>query len=76
MNLTKEDAIHCAKVFENYFSSFSRIDEYMRDQKLASLAEMPSNPLFSPEDDLFSDFSMCPNAVSYTHLTLPTNREV
>jgi len=61
MNLTKEEAIHCAKVFEDYFGNFNRIDEYMRDQKLASLAEMPSNPLFSPEDELFSDFSMYPN---------------
>jgi hypothetical protein len=59
--LSKEDALHCAKVFEDYFGNFHRIDEYMRDQKLASLAEMPSNPLFAPEDDLFSDFSMHPN---------------
>jgi len=58
--LTKEDAIHCAKAFEDYFGNFDRIDEYMRDQKLNSLAEMPTS-LFLPEDDLFSDFSMHPN---------------
>lgn len=60
MKLTKEDAIHVAKVFEDYFGNFDRIDEYMRDQKLANLAELPLNPLFAPEDDLFSDFSMHP----------------
>jgi len=59
--LTKEDALHCAKVFQDYFGNFDRIDEYMRDQKLANLAEMPINPLFAPEDDLFCDFTMHPN---------------
>lgn len=58
--LTKEDALHCAKVFEDYFGNFNRIDEYMRDQKLASLSEMSLNPLFAPEDELFSDFTMHP----------------
>jgi hypothetical protein len=60
LNLTKEDAVHCAKVFQDYFGNFDRIDEYMRDQKLASLSEMSLNPLFAPEDDLFSDFTMHP----------------
>ncbi len=59
--LSKDDAIHIAKVFHDYFGNFDRIDEYMRDQKLANLSEMPSNPLFAPEDELFSDFSMNPN---------------
>jgi len=58
--LSKEDAIHCAKVFEDYFGNFDRIDQYMKDQKLNSLSEIPSS-LFPPEDDLFSDFSMHPN---------------
>jgi hypothetical protein len=58
--LSKEDAIHCAEVFEDYFGNFDRIDQYMKDQKLNSLSEIPSS-LFPPEDDLFSDFSMHPN---------------
>jgi hypothetical protein len=58
--LNKEDAIHIAKVFEDYFGNFARIDEYMKDQKLASLSELPINPLFPPEEDLFTDFSMHP----------------
>ena len=53
MMLSKDDAIHCAKVFEDYFGNFERIDDYMRDQKLASLSEMSANPLFPIEEDLF-----------------------
>jgi hypothetical protein len=60
MNLSKDDALVCAKAFEDYFGNFDRIDEYMRDQKINSLSEMSINPLFAPEDDLFSDFSMHP----------------
>ena len=26
--------LHCADVFNNYFGQFSRIDQYMRDQKM------------------------------------------
>jgi hypothetical protein len=58
--ISKEDAIHCSKVFEDYFGNFDRIDAYMRDQKLNSLSELSLNPLFPPEDDLFSDFTMHP----------------
>ena len=46
MMLSKEDALVCAKAFKDYFGNFNRIDEYMRDQKLASLSEISSNPLF------------------------------
>ncbi len=59
MKLSVDDALHCAKVFEDYFGNFGRIDEYMRDQKLNALSEIPTS-LFPPEDDLFSDFSMAP----------------
>ena len=58
--LSKEDALYCAKVINDYFSNFHRIDEYMRDQKIQYLSEMPSNTLFAPEDDIFSDFTMHP----------------
>ena len=61
MSLNREQALHCAKVFENYFGDFNRIDEYMRDQKLNALAELPfALPGMGPEADLFSDFSMHP----------------
>jgi hypothetical protein len=59
--LTKEQALHCADIFKNYFGNFSRIDEYMRDQKIASIQSIPAGlPGMSLEDDLFSDFTMSP----------------
>jgi hypothetical protein len=70
MNLTFDDAVHVANVFENYFGNFDRIDEYMRDQKLNSLAEMPS-ALFPPEEELFSDFSMHPNDMDIEVCEIP-----
>jgi hypothetical protein len=59
--LTKEQALHCAKIFKDYFGNFNRIDEYMRDQKIASIQNIPAGlPGMSLEDDLFSDFTMSP----------------
>ncbi len=72
MQLTKQDALHCAKAFKDYFGNFNRIDEYMRDQKLASLSEISTNPLFPIEEDLFSDFSMHPNDMDLEVLEIPT----
>jgi hypothetical protein len=70
MILTKDDAIHCAKVFQDYFGNFERIDEYMRDQKLNSLSEIPAS-LFPPEDDLFSDFMMHPKDMDIEVCEIP-----
>ena len=62
MILSKEQALHCAKVFSDYYGKFNRIDEYMRDEKLNSLSDRPFVlPGFGPEEDLFSDFSMHPS---------------
>ena len=59
--LTKEQALHCAGIFQNYFGNFSRIDEYMRDQKIASIQNIPAGlPGMTLEEDLFSDFTMSP----------------
>jgi len=60
MILTREQALHCSKVFDDYFSNIGSTEEYMRDEKLKNLENLPSS-LFPPEDDLFSDFSMHPN---------------
>jgi hypothetical protein len=65
MKLTFEEAVHCAKAFEDYFGNFDRIDEYMRDQKLNSLADIPNNPLFPIEDELFQDFKMHPKDMNF-----------
>ncbi len=60
MKISKDEAIYCAKVFKDYFSNMDSIEQYMRDEKLKSLEDMPAT-LFPIEDDLFSDFSMHPN---------------
>ena len=71
MDLKFDEALHCAKVFEDYFGKFDRIDEYMRDQKLASLSELPTNPLFPLEDELFSDFTIHPNDMNFDVMPMP-----
>ena len=71
-NLTKEQAIHCANVFSNYFDRFERIDDYIRDQKLNSLSDRPPGlPGMGPEDDLFSDFSIHPKDMEFELVELP-----
>ena len=66
MKLNREQALHVAKSFEDYFGNFNKIDEYMREQKLNSLAELPfSLPGCGPEEDLFSDFNMHPNDMEF-----------
>jgi len=59
-NLNKEQALYVSNLFKDYFSNYSDIESYMREEKLKSLDYL-SNPLFPIEDDLFSDFSMHPN---------------
>ena len=65
MTLTKQDAIYCAGIFEDYFAKFNRIDEYMRDQKIASLDKLEISGLFPPEDELFNAFDMHPNDMEF-----------
>jgi hypothetical protein len=75
MSLNYEQAKHCAKVFEDYFGDFNRIDEYMRAQKLNSLAELPfALPGCGPEEDLFSDFNMNPEDMDFEVVELPADR--
>jgi hypothetical protein len=74
MMITKENALHCAKVFEDYFGNFNRVDEYMRDQKLNSLSVLSTNPLFPIEDDLFSDFRMHPKDMDFEILEIPQEK--
>jgi hypothetical protein len=75
MKLTHEQAVHCANVFSDYFDKFGRIDEYMREQKMASMAER-SPVLFGmgPEEDLFSDFTMSPADMEFELIELPQER--
>jgi len=75
MSLNYEQAMHCAKVFEDYFGGFNRIDEYMRDQKLNSLAELPfALPGCGPEEDLFSDFTIKPEEMDFEVVEMESAR--
>jgi hypothetical protein len=75
MNLTKEQAAHCAEVFSKYFDGFERIDDYIRDQKLNSLADRPFVlPGMGPEEDLFSDFTIHPKDMDFELVELPQDR--
>ena len=62
--LDKEQALHCAGVFNNYFGQFNRIDQYMRDQKMAQI-ETIAQPLpgMGFDSDMFDDFSMSPEVM-------------
>ena len=39
--LSKEQALHIASIFNDYFGQFDRIDKYMRDQKMAQIESLP-----------------------------------
>ena len=75
MKLTIDQAIHCADVFSNYFDKFGRIDEYMREQKLASMSQR-SPTLFGmgPEEDLFSDFTISPADMEFELVEMPQEK--
>ena len=57
MILSKQDALHAANVFSDFFGNFGRIDEYQRSIKMERMESFPA---------------ALPGTVSYTHLTLPT----
>jgi hypothetical protein len=48
-------------------------EDYMRDEKLKSVAALPSS-LFPPEDDLFSDFTMHPNDMDIEVCEIPNTQ--
>ena len=72
MNLTREQALYCSNAFHEYFSDMGSIEQYMRDEKLKSVAEIPAS-LFPPEDDLFSDFSMHPSDMDIEVCEIPND---
>jgi hypothetical protein len=75
MSLNREQALHCAKVFEDYFVNFNRIDEYMREQKINALADVPTSlPGLGPEEDLFSDFTIHPKDMDFEIVELQSDR--
>jgi len=73
MILERADALHVAKSFHDYFSNIGTTEEYMRDEKLKSVADIPQS-LFPIEDDLFSDFSMHPKDMDIEVTELPSQQ--
>ena len=63
--LSESDAIWAADQFIEYYSKFNRIDDYMRFVKQSRI-QNSSGKLFGPEDEIFSDFSIQPNDMSFT----------
>ena len=72
--LTKEEALHCANIFNDYFGQFSRIDQYMRDQKMAQI-ETIAQPLpgMGFDSDMFDDFTMSPEVMDLEVVELDNN---
>ena len=59
--LTREQALHCASIFNDYFGQFERIDQYMRDQKMAQIETLPTSlPGMGFDSDMFDDFTISP----------------
>ena len=63
--LSESDAIWAADKFIEYYSKFNRIDDYMRFVKQSRIKNS-SGKLFGPEEEIFSDFSVEPNDMSFT----------
>ena len=61
IDLERKEALYCSKVIGDYFEKFNSVDEYMLDQKLEQLKDMPTAlPGMGFEEDLFNDLSMAP----------------
>ena len=73
MILNREDALHAANVFVDYFASFGRIDDYLRKVKLERMSNYPTSfPGMGPQDDMFDDFTMHPNDMEFECREVPT----
>lgn len=72
--LTKEEALHCANIFTNYFGQFDRIDQYMKDQKLEQLKDSVSASLpgMGPETEMFDNFDISPEDMDFK-IEIPQN---
>ena len=66
MLLDKQDALYAANVFVDYFSSFGRIDDYLRKVKLERMSNYPTSlPGMGPQDDFFNDYTMHPKDMEF-----------
>jgi hypothetical protein len=66
MILNRTDAIYAANIFTEYFSSFGRIDDYLRKVKLERMDNYPTPlPGMGVEDDFFQSFDMHPSDMEF-----------
>ena len=66
MILNREDALHAANIFTNYFSNLENIEDYLRSVKMDRMSNFPTSlPGMGPEDDMFQDFTMHPNEMNF-----------
>ena len=73
LKLTKDQALVCAKIFSDYFDRFENVEQNMREQKLNSMHDIPTSlPGMSPENDLFSDFTMHPRDMNFKIVDMDT----
>ena len=64
--LNEEQALYCANIFNNYFGQFNRIDEYMRDQKLSQIKDVPQPlPGMGMDTEIFDNFDMTPEEMDF-----------
>tara|TARA_Y100000593_G_scaffold95083_1_gene199331 strand:- start:924 stop:2033 length:1110 start_codon:yes stop_codon:yes gene_type:complete len=64
--LSYDEAIHCAKILTDYFDGFSRVDEYMHQNKMSQIETLPiALPGLGIETEFFDDFSIEPNDMNF-----------
>jgi hypothetical protein len=67
MILNKTDAYYAANIFTDFFSSYERIDEYMREIKMERINSLGNTlPGLGPEQDIFTSFDMHPKDMEFT----------
>ena len=74
MKLNRKDALYAANIFNDYFSSFGRIDDYLRKVKLERMSNRPvSLPGMGPEADFLSDYSIHPEDMEFECREMPNH---
>ena len=70
--LNVEQALHCSKIFRDYFDSLNRIDDYFRLRKIERVKNIPpSLPGFGLEDDMFNDYNIKPEDMDIQVVEMP-----
>ena len=63
--LSNDDAVWAANQFIEYYSKFNRIDDYLRYVKQSRMVNS-SGKLYGPEDEIFCNFDLHPNDMSFS----------